>query len=311
MDISGDDKNEVPINANSIVKIVDDEQLPEGDSDSGDKPTNLAIEYDVEAADPENTHALRITMGVEPTENGEEATESESSRLVPAACAICLCPYETGDEVTWSPRKECQHAFHSECIVPWLAKTDEPKCPCCRQDYCDPVPMSQLEQHHHNPMSLFAATGSFANLGVGSDGDGDLVIPHFMRTLEASRLEFLNSLELATVEASARTRRDSHTSASPATALGTAGRPSFETGSSFENGSPFEIHTPLDDGVELREINSNQNSTNLHDGDSLEVANGNGEATVEAASTNDDINSEGEATQPQQSSPTSPQPQQL
>ena len=63
------------------------------------------------------------------------------SRMVPGGCAICLCPYEPDDQVTWSKLDKCQHAFHSECIIPWLAKKQEPKCPCCRQEYCVVVPL--------------------------------------------------------------------------------------------------------------------------------------------------------------------------
>ena len=63
------------------------------------------------------------------------------SRMVPGGCAICLCPYEPDDQVTWSNQEKCQHAFHSECIIPWLAKKQEPRCPCCRQEYCVVMPL--------------------------------------------------------------------------------------------------------------------------------------------------------------------------
>eukprot|EP00934_Nitzschia_sp_Nitz4_P004514 Nitzschia sp. Nitz4//scaffold92_size79448//40586//41702//NITZ4_005392-RA/size79448-augustus-gene-0.23-mRNA-1//1//CDS//3329560189//4504//frame0 len=59
------------------------------------------------------------------------------NRSVPGGCAICLCPYEAGEEITWSAEDVCQHAFHRDCIVPWLAKKSEPKCPCCRQLFCN------------------------------------------------------------------------------------------------------------------------------------------------------------------------------
>ena len=160
----------------NTVMIVD--EPPAGDdnkeTNNAETPsTNLAIEYDVEAADPESTHALKLTV--------KSSDEGNETRTVPGACAICLCPYELGDKVTWSPKEACQHAFHSECIIPWLAKSDEPKCPCCRQDFCEPVPISQLEV---DPISIFGTP-------MALDGDDDNVLPHFMRTLEASRLEFL------------------------------------------------------------------------------------------------------------------------
>jgi hypothetical protein len=67
------------------------------------------------------------------------------SRMVPGGCAICLCPYEPDDQVTWSKEDTCQHVFHSECIIPWLAKTQEPRCPCCRQEYCVVEPLTPYD----------------------------------------------------------------------------------------------------------------------------------------------------------------------
>lgn len=298
VDISGDDKNAIP-KKSTVVKVVDD-QNHDGDSSdeiSGANSTNnLAIEFDVEAADAENTHALRIPVTVEATtdnsnndddddDDGVPKAAAGSTRLVPASCAICLCPYEEDDEITWSPRKECQHAFHSECIIPWLAKTDEPKCPCCRQDYCDPVAMaSQVDHshhfhrlhHNHHPMSLFGAT-NFSNL----EDDSDLVLPHFMRSLEASRLDFLTTLELASMEASARAARDQQTA---------------EANRDGEDGSP-----PSDVDVEMSEIQPQNNDS------SLEVDNGNGEVSAVAVNDDDVVPNNGEGAQrpAQQSSESS------
>ena len=59
-----------------------------------------------------------------------------ASRAVPGVCTICLCAYEDGDQITWSTEASCQHAFHTECIIQWLAKKEEPRCPVCRQEFC-------------------------------------------------------------------------------------------------------------------------------------------------------------------------------
>ena len=64
------------------------------------------------------------------------ADTTNGNRMVPSACAICLCPYEVGDTVSWSPHEHCPHAFHRDCIVSWLAKKREHLCPCCRQEFC-------------------------------------------------------------------------------------------------------------------------------------------------------------------------------
>jgi len=244
IDISGDE-NEVVMPRNTVT-IADEPSLAERNgtadnnndnhSNNADIPQPLAtvaLEYDVEAADPESTHALQL-ITKQAQEDGQEAT----TRLVACACAICLCPYEPDDEVTWSPKVACQHAFHAECIIPWLAKSDEPKCPCCRQDFCDPVPISQLEV---DPISIFGPPTSFA--GFVAAEDDDMVIPHFMRTLEASRLEFLASLELAAVEASGRTPMAIAYDAAAANTNNlngiTTNNTDGERGTAFD-GSPFE-----------------------------------------------------------------------
>lgn len=48
-------------------------------------------------------------------------------------CSICLEIFETGEEVSWSRNRECNHCYHQECISQWLIKHDE--CPVCRNDY--------------------------------------------------------------------------------------------------------------------------------------------------------------------------------
>jgi hypothetical protein len=80
-------------------------------------------EYDIEETD--HLQVLQLPADV-----------TNGNRIVPGVCAICLCAYEAGDNVTWSGEEVCQHAFHNDCLVPWLAKKDEPHCPVCRQAFC-------------------------------------------------------------------------------------------------------------------------------------------------------------------------------
>ncbi len=57
---------------------------------------------------------------------------------VPNCCAICLGDYEVDDQVVWSSRDECGHAFHLQCLLDWLIKMQpSTPCPCCRAEFTD------------------------------------------------------------------------------------------------------------------------------------------------------------------------------
>lgn len=51
----------------------------------------------------------------------------------PRSCPICCEDYVKGDDVAWSKNEDCCHAFHTDCIVPWLMDHDD--CPMCRCVY--------------------------------------------------------------------------------------------------------------------------------------------------------------------------------
>lgn len=51
-------------------------------------------------------------------------------------CAVCLCPFHPHDELRLLPA--CRHAFHSQCLAPWLRST--PFCPLCRASIAIPAP---------------------------------------------------------------------------------------------------------------------------------------------------------------------------
>jgi hypothetical protein len=75
-------------------------------------------------ADGEQFAALKLSPCSHP--NGK------SREVLPPLCAICLCSYKVGDNVTFSPNESCQHAFHKECTSVWVARKKQPLCPCCQ-----------------------------------------------------------------------------------------------------------------------------------------------------------------------------------
>lgn len=60
-------------------------------------------------------------------------------------CAICLCDFEAGDEVTVLP---CGHFFHlNGCVREWLSRHAR-TCPTCRADICSPSSSSDGVASH-------------------------------------------------------------------------------------------------------------------------------------------------------------------
>jgi Ring finger domain len=71
-----------------------------------------------------------------PTQKDDDVEANLSIRstgLPYPSCAICLDPFQKGEDVCSAQNKLCTHEFHLTCIFPWLLKSQE--CPCCRRDY--------------------------------------------------------------------------------------------------------------------------------------------------------------------------------
>lgn len=110
---------------------------------------------------PESADITRLTVRPSPTtatttdedfsfteDNGVVRLPSDrqnANRTVPGCCAICLCPYVDGDQISWSSgSSSCLHAFHTDCVLSWLAKKEEPQCPVCRQPFCARAHVSDI-----------------------------------------------------------------------------------------------------------------------------------------------------------------------
>lgn len=63
----------------------------------------------------------------------EDGDSTESTIYSPKKCSICLERYAPNDEICWSNNPNCYHAYHLDCLVDWLMRSDE--CPLCREDY--------------------------------------------------------------------------------------------------------------------------------------------------------------------------------
>jgi hypothetical protein len=114
--------------------LNDERNVERDDDDDGTGPTS-AIRVDEELGAVLDMDAMDSALLSLPLDTNSN-TATNTLRTVAGGCAICLCPYDEGDCVTWSPHQSCSHAFHRDCIIPWLAKQNAPNCPCCRQQFC-------------------------------------------------------------------------------------------------------------------------------------------------------------------------------
>jgi Ring finger domain len=124
-----------------------------GDIEMG--PVTALFEDDDDG--PDATLLVRIPLNTD---------SSSPVRTVPGTCSICLSPYVVGDAISWSSvaSSTCLHAFHTDCILAWLAKKEAPHvCPVCRQEFCPPVTVTTTTSEPSSAWhQLFAAAAAAA-----------------------------------------------------------------------------------------------------------------------------------------------------
>jgi len=152
--------------AKPLHKSTSDEALTESTttssslSDNNDEDSNHDQSDDDSDEQNNNSTVINVSAVINDIESGEpnelylpvsSKDGKEEKRKVPNCCAICLCPYDVGDTIIWSSNGSCQHAFHDECIVPWLVKNQNGECPCCRTQFTDLPPPNGKNGENNGP----------------------------------------------------------------------------------------------------------------------------------------------------------------
>jgi hypothetical protein len=79
-------------------------------------------------------------------------------------CSICIDDFEEGEPIRYLPK--CKHAFHTDCIMPWLTER-QGCCPLCKTDVIGSDEPDELEQENQQ-----------AGLdGTDAEQERDIIVP--------------------------------------------------------------------------------------------------------------------------------------
>ncbi|KAL3931167.1 MAG: hypothetical protein SGARI_004273 [Bacillariaceae sp.] len=79
--------------------------------------------------DSDDVDVVGVSVSKEATHPILEGDEKRFTNTISTTCAICIDSFEHGENIRLLPR--CGHAYHTECILPWLT-TREACCPFCK-----------------------------------------------------------------------------------------------------------------------------------------------------------------------------------
>lgn len=173
-----DDSNDVREDGAFSVSMVDEDGDMDGDTDGDDTTQPIQISYDVDSndqydddlpatiVDPEiQEHDNNISDQEEAVGDAErdqdESSPGEVSKSdcreeqddeerifttsTSTTCSICIDEFEEGELVRLLPR--CGHAYHTECILPWLCER-QGHCPLCKVSVLSPSQRQALQEEH-------------------------------------------------------------------------------------------------------------------------------------------------------------------
>jgi Ring finger domain len=85
---------------------------------------------------------LQLTTSVESADVRLTASATQYVRTTCTVCSICIDDFVRGESLTMLPR--CQHAFHKDCILPWLTERSA-SCPLCKTNVLESDDVTNLE----------------------------------------------------------------------------------------------------------------------------------------------------------------------
>jgi hypothetical protein len=173
--LTADEVYELPeISAPAVEDIADTEDNKNGDIETGDElaetyhgysndnnnnssePSAPSSQLEVELAPVPTTTTTAAAEGTPETAAEEDpppTSESAISETAPekiftttmsTSCSICIDDFCEGETIRLLPR--CGHAFHTDCILPWLTER-KGCCPCCNTPVlCPPADDNEAKE---------------------------------------------------------------------------------------------------------------------------------------------------------------------
>ena len=108
-----------------VLSDDDDSSQSEGKEETIDPKLNLLSKRISDISEKKKKTKTRVKASVCPRK--QELLNASS------ACSICWEKYRDGETVCLSSNKHCNHAYHFDCILPWLLKRND--CPLCRRNF--------------------------------------------------------------------------------------------------------------------------------------------------------------------------------
>ena len=133
-DISTEDETNPSTNEAGDIYEEINIQVTSGSLDDGDDAVNAHRgEDDINIP----TQHLSPTNSVDTVESQPVETRNVTDNATSCtACSICIDDFDEGELLRYLPR--CKHAFHTECIMPWLTER-QGYCPLCKTAVLDPI----------------------------------------------------------------------------------------------------------------------------------------------------------------------------
>lgn len=186
--------------------------------DKNEKDIEIGTALNIDEANIELRLPFARLQSSTTTDNSKEQDSNNRddanirNKTVPGVCAICLCSYEVGDRVTYSEgvstslldrgvesgssSSRCPHAFHTDCIVQWLAKKNDacPECPCCRRPFCSVAPLTTADLLTLNPPTTARGMTGTTSVATPTNGASTRTIPmRYMNQIPMIALPAVNS----------------------------------------------------------------------------------------------------------------------